>query len=287
MSSSPHVVDADAGSFRSLVIDGSHRVPVLVDFWAEWCGPCRILAPVLERLADELQGRLLLVKVDTDREQPIAAEFGIRSLPTVKLFMNGAVVDEFMGAHPESAVRAFLERHLSRESDDARILAHELRADGRPAEARAVLEKARTDDPGNDRVALDLADVLIDLGELAAAETQLDALAPGVRQDAAAKAIASRLAFARLAADSPPVETLEQAVAADPRDCESRYRLAALAATRGEYEAAMEQLLEILRADRGYRDDAGRRGLLSVFDMLGGDHPLVARYRSRMSSALY
>jgi len=286
MSESPYVVDADAASFQSLVIDGSHRVPVLVDFWAQWCGPCRALAPVLEKLADEFQGRFLVVKIDTEREQAIATRFGIRSLPTVKLFVDGVVVDEFLGAQPESQIRAHLERYVSRGSDDARAEACALREQGRLNQARAVLEKAHADDAGNERVAPDLANVLIDLDELATARQLLDGVSVSTKQDAEVQAAMARLTFAERAAESPPTDALEQTVAADPRDCESRYRLAARRIANGEHEAGLEQLIEILRIDRHFRDDAGRRGLLCVFSMLGDD-PLVGRYRSRMSSLLY
>lgn len=281
------MIDADGASFQALVIDGSQRVPVLVDFWAEWCGPCRTLAPVLEKLADEFRGRFLVVKVDTDREQAVAARFGIRSLPTVKLFKDGAVVGEFLGAQPESAVRAFLDAHVPRASDDARAEAAALRRRGEPDAARAILEQARAEDPDNHRIVPELADLLIDLEDLAAARRLLDGLPANLAGEAPARAVAARLAFAELAADSPAIDDLERVIAADPKDCESRYRLAARHAARGEHEAALDQLIEILRADREFRDDAGRRGLLAVFEMLGGGDPLVARYRSRMSSLLH
>lgn len=287
MSESPHVLDADAASFQSLVVDASHRVPVLVDFWAAWCGPCRALAPILEKLAGEFHGRFVLVKIDTDREQEIARQFGIRSLPTVKLFKDGAVVDEFLGAQPESQVRALLERHVPRESDEARAQAHVLRGQGSLAQARLVLEQALASDPDNQRLIPDLMNVLIDLGDLDAARSMLDSAAEHVRSDAQVKKAAARLAFADLAAESPTPEELTRAIESDPRDCESRYQLGALHIVRGEYEAALEQFIEVLRVDRSFRDDAGRRGLLSVFEMLGNDHPLVGRYRPRMSSLLH
>jgi putative thioredoxin len=287
MSESPYVLDADAASFQSLVLDGSHRVPVLVDFWAEWCGPCRTLAPILEKLADEFQGRFLVVKVDTDREQEVASQFGIRSLPTVKLFKDGVVVDEFMGVQPESRVRALLERFVSRESDEARAQAQTLRENGKLTQARSLLEEAHAGDPDNQRVIPDLANVLIDLGELPQAENLLDSAPGSAKSDDEMRTAVVRLAFAQVAATSPPADELNRAIESDRRDCESRYRLGALHIGRGEYEAALDQFIEILRMDRAFRDDAGRTGLLSVFEMLGNDHPLVARYRARMSSLLY
>ena len=287
MSESPYVLEADSASFQSLVVDGSHRVPVLVDFWAEWCGPCRALTPILEKLADEFQGRFLVVKVDTDREQQVASQFGIRSLPTVKLFKDGVVVDEFMGVQPESRVRALLERFVSRESDDARAQAKTLRENGQLTQARSILEQAHAGDPGNQRVVPDLANVLIDLGELDQAGKVLDSAPDDVKFDHAVRTAMLRLTFAQVAATSPPADELSRAIENDPRDCESRYRLGALHMGRGEYQAALDQFIEILHIDRAFRDDAGREGLLSVFEMLGNDHPLVGRYRARMSSLLH
>jgi len=287
MSKSSFIFNADAGSFQSLVIDASHRVPVLVDFWAEWCGPCRALAPVLEKLVNEFQGRFLLVKIDTDQEQEIARQFGIRSLPTVKLFKDGAAVDEFLGAQPESQVRALLDRHVTRESDDARAQAKSLRVRGELSAARALLEQAHVGDPDNQDLTPDLANVLMDLGELDSARKALDLISTGVGADMEVLAAVGRLAFADLAATSPPLEELERAVKADPRDCESLYLLAASHLGRGEYEAALDNFIETLRIDRSFRDDGARKGLVSVFEMLGNDHPLVGRYRARMSSLLY
>jgi len=287
MSASHRVFNADAGSFQSLVLDASQRVPVLVDFWAEWCGPCRALAPILEKLAEDYQGRFHLVKIDTDQEQEVAHQFGIRSLPTVKLFKDGAVVDEFLGALPESQVRAFLEGHLPRASDDARGRAKSLRDQGQLAQARALLEEARAGDPENLRVMADLMEVLIALGEIESAKALL-ATAPGtLKFDPELQKMAARLAFAEAAEAAPPPEALARAIEAEPRDCESRYLLGASHVSRGDYEAALEQFLEVLRIDRTFHDDAGRKALLSVFEMLGSDHPLVGRYRARMSSLLY
>jgi putative thioredoxin len=287
MSESAHVSDADAASFQSQVIDASHRVPVLVDFWAEWCAPCRVLAPVLEKLANEFQGRFLVVKINTDQEQEIAHQFGIRSLPTVKLFKDGAVVDEFLGALPESQVRALLERCVPRRSDEARTQASVLRDQGQLTQARAVLEEAHAGDPDNHRVTPDLANVLLDLGERDLARDLLDALPSSVNSETQTRIATGRLMFAELVATSPSVDELQRAIEVDPRDLESRYLLGAIHMDRGEYEAALDEFMEILRTDRAFNDDAGRKALLSVFDMLGHDHPLVGRYRARMSSLLY
>lgn len=287
MTESSYVVDADAASFQSFVVDASHRVPVLVDFWAEWCGPCRTLGPILEKLADEFQGRFRVVKIDTDREQEVARQFGIRSLPTVKLFKDGAVVDEFLGAQPESQIRALLERYVSRESDDTRARAARLGDEGQLTQARALLEQAQAADPGNYRVVVDLVNVLIEQNELEKAKNLLAAVPANVRSDHEMQKAAARLGFAEFAVDAPTPEALARAISENPRDCEPRYQLGAVHMVRGEYQAALEQFIEVLRIDRRFRDDAGRKAMLSAFELLGSDDPLVGRYRARMSSLLY
>ena len=287
MSQSPHVFDADAASFQSLVIDASHQRLVLVDFWAAWCAPCRALAPILEKLADTYAGRIVVVKVDTDREQELAGRFAVRSLPTVKLFVDGEIVDEFLGAHPESAVRALIDRYVSRESDHARVLAATLRAQGELDRARSVLEEAHVQDPENHRVTVDLANLLIDAGEFTRAREALQLVPAGDASTSGASIAGARLAFAEVAASAPPSGELEHTIDTHPGDCDARYALSARLAANGEYEPALEQLLELLRINRTYRDDAARKGILSIFELLGTDSPLIGRYRARMSSLLY
>lgn len=287
MSEATYVADADAASFQSRVIDASHRVPVLVDFWAAWCGPCRALAPILEKLAHEFQGRFLVVKIDTDQEQEVARRFGIRSLPTVKLFKAGAVVDEFLGAQAESQVRALLERHVARESDDARVEAAQLRGAGQSAQARELLEQAYAADPGNHRIVPDLLNVLVELNELEAARNTLSSVPANVGAEVEVQKAAARLSFAEIAAAGPTPEALTRAIDENSRDCNARYQLGATHMVRAEYEAALEQFIEIVRIDRRFRDDAGRKALLSAFELIGSDDPLVNCYRARMSSLLY
>jgi putative thioredoxin len=287
MSESAYVHDADSASFPSLVIDASRRVPVLVDFWAAWCGPCRVLAPILEGLAEEYRGRFLLVKIDTDREQELARQFGIRSLPTVKLFKDGSMVDEFMGVQPESGVRALLERYISRESDETRARAAALREQGQLAQARDLLERARTEDSENYRIVPDLVNVLIDLGELEAAAEALKSLSVNVETGDNVHKARARLAFAEAAGEAAAPEELARLSERDPRDCASRYQLGARHVVSGDYAAGMDQFIDILRIDRSFGDDAARKALLSVFEILGSDHPLVSRYRAKMSSLLH
>lgn len=287
MSVPSHVFDATREDFDEVVLAASHRVPVLVDFWAAWCGPCRSLTPILEALAREYDGRFLLAKVDTDAERELAGDHGIRSLPTVRLFRDGVVVEEFLGAQPESQVRALLDRHVARDSDAAREQAAALREDGDLAGAVRVLADAFAADPGNDRIPPELTAARLAAGDLEGAREALRGLGATHQEDDDVRALKSLIGFAEAAEGAPPMADLEAAIANDPADCESRYRAGALHVLDGDYESAMEQLLEIVRRDRAFRDDGGRKGMLCVFDLLGAADPRVSEYRSRMASMLY
>lgn len=287
MTMSEYIFEAKRENFQRLVLDRSYQAPVLVDFWASWCAPCQMLTPILHKLAEDYGGKFLLATVNTDDERQLAQEHGIRSLPTVRLFRNGTVVEEFLGAQPESAIRALIDAHVERPSDQLRAQARSLRNRGEPLAAIGLLEDALASDPDNDRIHLDLVPLLIEHGKFDQAENVLKSL-PNSRQfDADVTKAFAHLGFARLAKTAPPAQVLEEQVKDDPENCEARYQLSAIKALGGDYEGAMQQLLEILRRDRNFRDDAGRKGLVAIFDLLGGEGPLVNRYRGLMSSALY
>jgi putative thioredoxin len=241
----------------------------------------------LEKIADSLGGKLLVAKLDTEAEQALAAQFGIRSLPTVKLFRNGRPVDEFMGALPESEVRAFVERHLPRESDQLLRQADGLLGRGAVDDAADLIGRARGLDPDNPRVLLAEARLLAIRGQFDDAERALDALPLGEHDKPPVLALRARITFDRATEGSPDAATLRQRLADAPQDSEARYRLASRLAIEGQYEEALEQLLTLLRRDRRYGDDAARKGMLLIFELLGGQGELVSRYRGRMTSALF
>lgn len=287
MADSPYVIAVTAETFHDVVIEGSRARPVLVDFWADWCAPCRSLMPVLAKLADELGGRLLVAKVNTEEEQALAAEFGIRSLPTVQLFRDGRPVDQFMGALPEAQVREFLERHLPRESDAliARALDH--LGLGEVESAAGLIEQARVQDPDNPRLFLAEVRIKAASGDTAGAEEMLERVPLEIHDDPEVTALRGHLRLRNIAADAPPPPELAQRLEKDPNDSSARYELAAHLAVSGDYENALDQLLTLLRKDRTFGDDAARKGMLLIFDILGGEGELVARYRSKMLNALY
>jgi putative thioredoxin len=287
MAESPHVAVATAENFYTLVLEGSHQRPVLVDFWADWCAPCRTLMPLLAKLADEYRGKFLLAKVNTEEERELAASFGIRSLPTVQLFKGGQPVDQFMGALPESQVREFLERHLPRESNDLLTQVQQLLDAGDVERAEAKLDRARKIDPDNPRIHLAEVRLKAARGDLQGAEDMLERLPLELLSDPEVGALRGQLRFARVIADAPPEGELVARLEANPKDSEARYQLASRRIARGDIEGGLKQLLDLLKKDRGYGDDAARKGMVMVFDMLGGTGDLVARYRTQMLNALY
>ncbi len=271
----PYIFDATALNFDQAVIQNSFHKPVLVDFWAEWCAPCKALMPMLQQIAESYQGELLLAKVDCDAEQDIVARFGIRSLPTVVLFKDGQPVDGFAGAQPESAVRAMLEPHVQMPppaAADPFEQAQALFAEGRVAEAEATLVALLGED--NKR------------GELGEAQSVLDAV-KGDEHKAALAGAKAQLTFLRQAADLPDAADLKARLAQDPQDDEATYQLAIQQLARQQYEAALDALLKLFTRNRGYSEGLPHKTLLQVFELLGNDHPLVTTYRRKLFAALY
>jgi putative thioredoxin len=277
-----------AKDFDEVVIEGSKRAPVIVDFWAPWCAPCRALAPILEKLAREYEGKLTLVKVNSDENQELAARYGVRGIPNVKVFAGGELVDEFSGALPEPMVRQFLERVIPSPAEELRLQAagiYRQRSDG--AKALDILARALELDPKNEAAILDAASVLADLARYDEARQFIDRLSPMTQMDERVAALRSRIDFAASASQGVDAATLRQRIEAAPDDLEARLQLANACASRQQYGEALEQLLEIVRRDRSFRDDIGRKTMLQVFNILGNQSELVSEYRRKLSSAMY
>ncbi|MBK1706288.1 thioredoxin [Halochromatium glycolicum] len=287
MTDSPHIATVTAADFESVVIQGSFERPVLVDFWADWCAPCRQLMPILSRLADEFKGQLLLAKVDTEAEQALAAQAGIRSLPTVQLYKDGQPIDQFMGALPEGQIREFLARHISRASDRLLDQARDAMAGGDLSGAAALIERAEREDPDNNRLFVAQVQLKAAEGDADGALAMLERTPLDLADDPELAALRGRLAFSAAAAEAPPTEALTAILAEDPNNSEARYQLAARQVLADDLESALENLLTLLRRDRQYGDDAARKGMLAIFDLLGGSGELVTRYRAKMLSSLY
>lgn len=287
MADSPYLVAVTAQNFHQVVIEGSYERPVVVDFWADWCAPCRALMPILAKLAEEYRGRLLVAKLNTEEEQALAAQMGIRSLPTVLLFKEGRPVDQFMGALPEAQVRAFIEPHLPRPADDLMERIGDRLLMGDVAGAKAALDLARTKDPDNPRLLLMEVQIKAAAGDTQGAEALLDQVPLDLAKDPEVLALRGQLRLANLAAGAPAEAELASRLAADPRDSEAAFLLAVRQATQGDYASALAGLLALLKRDRSYGEDASRKTMILIFDLLGGQDPLVSSYRGKMLSALY
>ena len=283
---SAYSIDVTETNFMQEVIEASHRAPVLVDFWAPWCGPCRSLGPILEKLAAEYQGRFRLAKVNSDENQALAGQFGVRGIPNVKAFVGGKMVDEFTGALPESAVREFIDALLPSPAEPLRLEAQAARARGEADATRKLLLQAIRLDPKHEQARLDLVDVLLDAGDLAEAQRLLGEIAESAKDRSRIDALSARIALAQGAPAGADESALNARLAADPADHEARLGLANLLAARQDYRGALEHLLEIVRRDRAFGDDIGRKTMLQVFSLLGPDSELVRTYRGELSRAI-
>ncbi len=287
MTNSPYIIDVTQDSFSEVILENSFHIPVLADFWAAWCQPCQLLMPLLKQLADEFQGAFLLAKINTDQEQMLASQLGIKGLPTVKVFRNGQVVDELIGVQPESVYRQIIDRYRIKASDSLREQAETAWQQGQRETALRLLQEAYTKEPANSDVQLALADKLLATGHAEAASHILAELPAAARLEKPASSLLARLEFFNLVKDAPDTDTLKKAVQEQPTNATLRRQLGARKVLEGDYEAALKQFLEILKQDPRFDDDAGRKGLVAVFTILGSDNPLVAHYRRRMSALLH
>ncbi len=258
MAESPHKIVATDQNFMESVVEASSSQPVLVDFWAPWCGPCRTLMPMLERIADDYAGRFTLAKLNTDEAPRVAGHLNVRSIPTVMLFRNGEVVDQFVGVQPEAAIRAMLDRHL--EAPEA---------------------------PAGTPDLLGSAELQIERRDVAAAAAAIGGLEASQPEHPALRSLRARLAFLETAVGQPDVPSLRARLERDPSDGAARHALAAHHALAGDYATAITEWLELMRRDRKFGDDLARRSLLAAFDVLGEADELVLSTRRRMASLLH
>jgi len=284
MSASSHVVDVDIQNFETVVLHGSTQQPVLVDFWATWCEPCKSLTPVLERLADEMAGDFLLAKIDIDKNPEIAQAFRIQSVPTVVLFLAGQPVDAFAGAKSAQEVRAFLERHVKPASMGSPLAeARELEAQGELAQAVGLVAEWIEEHEDDVEARALLSALLAGAGDLEGAQEHFDLLDEEGRALPDAQRAAARLELAEGAGD---VEALRAAVEADPKDVAKRLELGRALVAAERTEEGLEELFEAAIRDLHFEDDAPRKALIEVFQALGPSDPLTLDFQQRLSVLL-
>ncbi len=283
---STHSFDTATDSFETDVLKASERVPVLVDFWAPWCAPCRALKPVLEKLAGEYQGRFLLAKVNSDEHPKLSAQFGVRGIPNVKAFVDGKLADEFTGALPESGVRAFIDRLIPTPGEKLRRAARTLVAQGDFDEAERQLHGALALEPENTAIRLDLVELLLAKNSHAQAEA-LIAPIPERERDERADKLYSVLALWKRSQSLPAQAELEARLAADPDDLPARLALGERLLADKRYEPALAALLAVVRGDKGALRTSARKLMVEVFNLAEDQPDLVSAYRKLLAGALY
>ncbi len=281
-----HSFETTLETFSQDVMEASNETPVMIDFWAPWCGPCKSLMPVLEKLADEYQGSFKLAKVNIDEQQQLAQQFAVRSVPTVKLIKQGQIVDEFMGAIPESDIRDLLSKHIASKSDALMAAALEKYNTGDQS-ARDEMIEIINNDPHNNNIRLLYVDVLLQEEQYEDAKAILQALPAEVKERADVAGLLSRLEVMAVADDLGDAEDFIKAVNENPDDCHARHQLSVVYLANGNFAGALEQLLEIMKRDRQYDEDIGRKDMIKIFEMLGNSGELVSQYRKKMASLLY
>ncbi len=286
MNTPAYIVDVDESNAQQLLIEESHTRPIVVDFWADWCEPCKQLMPLLEKLAQEYAGAFLLAKVNADEQQMLASQLGVRSLPTVMVIKDGQPVDGFAGAQPESAVREMLEKHLPSPWNAKIAEATELLDAGDTAAALALLRAAWEDSNGLKDVTLAYAGALIEANRLDEAAGVLD----GVRlvdRDALHEQLMAQIELKRQAGKSPEIEALEAELAADEDNHAVRVQLAVQLSASDHHKEALEHLLTVLRIDRDWNNGEAKRLYLDTLATIGKGDPLAAEYQRKLFSILY
>ena len=286
------IKEGSAATFTADVIEASMKAPVIVDFWATWCGPCKQLGPALEKVVREARGAVRMVKIDIDKNQELAAQLRIQSVPTVYAFANGRPVDGFTGAQPESQLRAFVQRltkgaaqpSLAEVIDEAKALLTQ----GDAETAAQIFQQVLAEDPNNGPAMAGLLRCLMAVGDVDSVAQMLGQLPPDLAKHAEVAAVRTALELQQAAAaGAGQAAELRRRLAANADDHQARFDLALAYYGAGETEAALEELLEVFRRDRTWNDDGARKQLLKMFEALGGAHPLTLQGRRRLSALLF
>lgn len=288
MSDSPFIITANAHNFADIMAI-SQQKPVVIDFWAPWCAPCRTVKPLLEKLAVEYAGGFILALVNSDEEQALAQQYGVRSLPTIMLMKNGVPVQTVMGAQPESALRAMIDPHLPpRASDNLRVQAKTALAQGDAEGAIELLKQAAEAEPENYKIHLDLVGIFVQTGQYAQAKELFNALGQEARDSKEGKPLAQLLSFVSIVADAPSPDVLADNLSANPADHLSLYQLAGYAVLDRQFEPAIQMYLQLFKQDRSFGDGSAKSCLLTLFEMLNPTQPeLVKQGRRQLQMLMF
>ena len=278
-------IDVNEENFEAEVLERSNQVPVLVDFWASWCGPCKVLGPVLERLADEHAGEFIVDKLNVDENPGLAGAFGIQGIPAVKLFKGGDLVSEFTGALPEPTVREFLSRFLPTAADKEADEAVALEEAGQSGEAKAKYHEILASDPHHAKALLGLGRLAMSEGDNEKAQEYLDKVSIVADERKEADRLLARLNLQSGAAEN--LTALREKVKAEPDNLAARFELAQALAGAERYEEALAAFLAIVKTDRQFQDDGARKAMVQIFEVIGSDDPLTDKYRSELAAALF